>query len=274
MCFLILIASAFLSFLYYLLLQTASRVAFPEWFLGFSSLWLYLAVFLVLLAVLENKKGLIKIWLGIGKRARAAVLAVLGIGFAVSAVNLAFILNPETAGGSENVRYVIVLGGGVTRDAKLTKSVQMRVEKAAEYLKEHPGALAVVTGGQGSFSPCPEAEVLKPALAALGVDESRILTEDKALDTIQNFIYSAQVLAAHDGVEISDVLSSPVAVVTSRFHLARAERIAGRLGFKEVHGAGSKVPPLFALNTYCREILAYVKLNLRILLTGKPERIV
>lgn len=273
MCFLILISLSALSFLYFLLLQLSSPGTLAGTFLGFSAVWLYLAVFLALLAVLEKKKGIKKVWLGLRKRTRTVVCLVLALGAAVSALNLAFILNPEVSDGSENVKYVILLGGGVTKDARLTESVQMRVEKAAEYLKAHPDALAVVTGGKGSFAPCPEADVLKPALASLGVDESRILAEDKALDTIQNFMYSARLLAEHDGVEVSDVLSSPVAVVTSRFHLARAERIARRMGFKEVYGAGSKVPSLFVLNTYCREILAYVKLNLRILLTGKPGTI-
>ncbi|WP_307771229.1 YdcF family protein [uncultured Treponema sp.] len=188
-------------------------------------------------------------------------------------MNLFFICNPRLSDGKENVRYVIVLGGGITKDAKLTDSVQNRVRVASEYLKSHPASLAVVTGGKGKFSPCPESDVLKPVLASYEIDENRILAENKAKDTIQNFMFSAELFAEHDGISMEEVLASPVAVVTSDFHIARPERLASRMGFSDVYGVASKTPPLFVLNSYCREICCYVKLNLRILLTGKPTHL-
>ncbi len=270
---LVLLALSFLSFVYFLLMQIASPGTLAETFLSFSAVWLYLAVLLVFLAVLERKIALKALWLRIRKPFRTAICAVIGAGIVVSAVNLAIILTPRVSSGAEDARYVILLGGGITKDAKLTKSVQMRVERAAEYLKAHPSAVAVVTGGKGPFSPCPEADVLKPELEKRGIEGTRILMEDKAKDTIQNFLFSARLLKSHDGVSVEDILSSPVAVVTSSFHLARAERLAARMGFTDIYGVPSRTPALFALNSYSREICAYIKLSLRIILTGKPERI-
>lgn len=181
------------------------------------------------------------------------------LGLSAAAVNLFFILNPKLYDGTENASYVILLGGGITKDAKLAKSVENRVRAAAEYLKAHPSAIVVVTGGKGSFAPCAEAEVLKLALAAFGIDESRILEEDKAKDTFENFLFSAEVLSEHGQISKKAVLDSSVAVVTSRFHLARAEKIAERIGFSNVYGVAADIPPLFVLNSYCREICAFAK---------------
>lgn len=269
----VLLTLSLLSFVYFLLMQIFSPGTFAGTFLSFSAVWLYLAVFLAFLAALEKKLTLRTVWLRIKKPFRIAICSVIGAGIVVSVVNLAVILTPKVSSGAEDVRYVILLGGGVTKDAKLTKSVQMRVERAAEYLKAHPSAIAVVTGGQGTFSPCPESDVLKPELEKCGIDGARILAEDKAKDTIQNFLFSARLFASHDEVSVEDILSSPVAVVTSSFHLARAERLAVRMGFTDIYGVSSKIPALFSLNSYTREICAYIKLSLRIILTGKPDRI-
>ena len=184
-----------------------------------------------------------------------------------------FITHPRLVTGSEKVKYVIVLGGGITKDAELTTSVKARILHAADYLKKHPDAIAVVTGGKGRFAPCPESDVLKPALCAHGIEENRVLAENRAKDTIQNFEYSAALLAEHQNVPVSEILSAPVTVITSDFHIARAERLASRMGFTDVYGTASKTPLLFVPTSYAREICSYIKLNLRILLTGKPQKI-
>lgn len=269
----VLLVLALFSFIYFILMQIASPGTFGGTFFSFSAVWLYLALFLAVLAHLERKMTLKAVWTSIRKPLRVVICAAAVAGVLVSAVNLALILTPEVSSGQEEVRYVILLGGGITKDAKLTKSVQMRVEKAAVYLKAHPSAVAVVTGGQGPFSPCPEADVLKPALEKCGIAGERILAENRAKDTIQNFLFSAHVIAEYDGISEKQVVSSPVAVVTSFFHLARAERLAARMGFTDIYGVPSRIPALFALNTYGREICAYIKLSLRILLTGKPSEI-
>lgn len=269
MLFLILVFCSALSFLYYVSLQIASPGLFITLFFGFSSVWLYLSVFLVFLAFLEKKRGLSVLWKKAAKPFRITVLCVIGAGFAVSVFNLFFILNPKKADGSENIQYVILLGGGITKDKKLTAAVQSRVDSAYEYLTAQKNAVAVVTGGRGSFAPCPESVVLKEALIEKGIDEKRILEEDKARDTIENFLFSAHLLAEYSNTDIENILSSPVAVVTNNFHLARAERIAKRMGFTDVYGVGAGLPSLFVLNAYGREICSYIKLNFRILLTGK-----
>lgn len=270
---LIFLILAVLSGVYFVLINIASPGTFLGTIFSFSAVWFWIAVFFALLFVLERRK-LLKIICGkISKRIKIILISLVCVGFFIAGLNLFFICTPRLSDGKENVRYVIVLGGGITKDAKLTDSVQNRVRVASEYLKSHPASLAVVTGGKGKFSPCPESDVLKPALASYGIDGNRILAENKAKDTIQNFMFSAKLFAEYDGISMEEVLASPVAVVTSDFHIARAERLASRMGFSDVYGVASKTPPLFVLNSYCREICCYIKLNLRILLTGKPKHL-
>lgn len=270
---LIFLVLSVLSGAYFILINIASPGTFFGTIFSFSAVWFLLAVFFAVLFSLERRKVLKIIFGRISRAVKIILASLVFAGFLIAVLNLFFICNPQLSNGKENVKYVIVLGGGITKDARLTDSVQNRVRVASEYLKAHPNSLAVVTGGKGSFSPCPESDVLKPALASYGIDESRILAENKAKDTIQNFMFSAELFAEHEGISVEEVLVSPVAVVTSDFHLARAERLAARMGFSDVYGVASKTPPLFVLNSYCREICSYIKLNLRILFTGKPKHL-
>ena len=268
--FIFVLFSAFF-LLYFVLLQFLSPGTFFGTVFGFSMVWLFAAVFFGVLAFFQ-KKNLLRPFF---KRLRGRIKVLLGI-FAglfllICGINIFFICRPALSDGTERVKYVIVLGGGITKDAQLTDSVQNRLKTASEYLKTQPEALAVVTGGKGPFSPCPESDVLKPALENLGIGEERILAENKAKDTIQNFLYSLQLLSQRENKTLQEILTSPVAVVTSDFHLARAERLARRMGFTEIYGVAAPTPPLFVLNSYGREICSYIKLNLRIFLTGKPS---
>jgi uncharacterized SAM-binding protein YcdF (DUF218 family) len=130
-----------------------------------------------------------------------------------------------------------------------------------------------VSGGTLHFLPVAEAPELKKLLEKNGVEASRILVEDQALDTIQNFKYSCKMLADFEGVSQQQILDSRIAVVTSYFHLRRAERLAKRMGFTQIKGIGSKTSPINVPHCYVREICAYIKLNLRILLTGQPKKL-
>lgn len=114
---------------------------------------------------------------------------------------------------------------------------------------------------------------MKRQLVLAGVEEQRVLIEDKALDTIQNFQLSCRLLSETLAVSQREVLESRVVIVTSRFHLRRAERLARRMGYTNVAGIPAKCPLINIPHCYVKEICSYIKLNLRILLTGKPAQI-
>ena len=252
---------------YFIVLQFMSPSNFWGTIFSFSMVWLLMGILFAALFIFRKKDYFSRIP-AILKKIFAALML---IGFSAASVCLYFILTPRISNGSEEVKYVILLGGGITKDMKLTQAMQQRVKTASEYLKHHPNAKAVVTGGHLRFTKCSEASVLKTALVSHGIDKNRIIEEEKALDTIENFKYSAILLSQSENISISEVISSPVAVITSGFHLARAEYLAARIGFTNVYGVPASVPPVFVLNSYCREICAYIKLFFRVIFTGKPK---
>lgn len=240
---------------------------------SFTHIWLALGAYLIFVAIyrIKTKHSFWSTW----KRwVKLTVVSLCSLAALISIINLTFILTPEIVSVEETADYVILLGGGISKDGKLPKSVMSRVEKAAEYLNKNPESICVVTGGTLDWLPCPEAPELKRQLVARGVEPERILVEDQAKDTIQNFQLSCKMLAEYKGTSLAEILNTPTAVVTSRFHLRRSERLARRMGFTNIKGIPAACPPIYVLHNYVREICAYVKLNLRILLTGKPEKLV
>ena len=239
---------------------------------SFTHIWLALGAYLIFLAVyrLKTKHSFWSIW----KRwVKLTVVSLACLAALISVINLAFILTPAVADTREKADHVILLGGGISKDGVLPKSVISRVEKAAEYLNKNPDSICVVTGGTLDWLPYAEAPELKRQLAARGVSPDRILVEDQAKDTIQNFQLSCKMLAEHKGMTYAEVLSTPTLIVTSRFHLRRSQRLARRMGFTNIKGIPAACPPIYVLHNYVREICAYVKLNLRILFTGEPQKI-
>ncbi len=248
--------AAGICFAYFIALQVMSP---GIW--SFTNNWALLGILLFWIARTKrvfSKRVLVFFWSAVG-------VAVL-----LTSATLFLISKPDMGSLESETEYVIVLGGGIRRNGTLSPVPLRRLEAAARYLRKHPEARAIVSGGKLPTQKYSEAPELKRCLAVMGVEENRILEEGQALDTIQNFYYSAMMIAAEKGIPVEQVLSMPVTVVTSHFHLARALRLARRMGFTNVNGIASGIPLLYVPNTYAREVLAYAKLNLRILLTGKP----
>ena len=237
---------------------------------SFTHIWSALGAYLVFVGIyrIKTRHSFWSIW---ERWLKIAFISLASLATVISVINLIFILTPKVVGIDEKAEHVILLGGGIDKDGNLPKSVISRVEKTAEYLNANPESICVVTGGKLAWLPFAEAPELKRQLVKRGVDADRILVEDKALDTIQNFQFSCKMLAEYKGVSVKEILETPTAVVTSRFHLRRAERLASRMGFTNIKGIPSPCPAIYVPHDYVREIFAYVKLNMRILLTGEPK---
>ena len=262
-----------ISISYDVILICLSPGTFWDNVISFTHIWSVLGAYCIFSGIWRIKKGsaFVKTW---SKKLKLTVGSLVAAAILISGINLAFILTPELASEQDDVDYVILLGGGISKDGNLPKSVKLRVAKTAEVLSLHKNAVCVVTGGTLHFLPVAEAPEIKRQLVKNGIDGDRILVEDQALDTIQNFQYSCKMLADYEGVSQQQILNSRITVVSSFFHLRRAERLAHRMGFTQIKAIGSKIPLINVPHSYIREICAYIKLNLRILLTGEPKRII
>lgn len=233
---------------------------------SFTHIWLFLGSYFIFVGIYRLKTSH-SFWKIRKRWIKITFVSFASLGFLISVINLIFILTPKTVEISESSDYVILLGGGIDKNGNLPTSVKNRVKKAAEYLKNHPESICVVSGGTLKWLPVAEAPELKNQLVLNGISEEKILVEDKALDTIQNFQNSIEVLKNFTGKSEEEILNSKIVIITSFYHLRRAERLAKRIGFTNVKGIGSKTDFIKIPHSYIREICAYIKLNLRILFT-------
>jgi uncharacterized SAM-binding protein YcdF (DUF218 family) len=150
---------------------------------------------------------------------------------------------PETA-------EIIILGAHVSRTG-LSQTLQSRLDAGAEYAKANPGALIIVSGGQGLDEPVSEAEAMRDYLALQGIDEDRIIMESRSHNTFENFIFSGELLQMGEK-------PYPIAVVTSEFHILRASMLAARAGFKPYFIA-AKTPAGILPSCYSREFFGLIK---------------
>lgn len=145
--------------------------------------------------------------------------------------------------------YIIVLGAQL-KDNGPSYTLQMRLDKACEYLKENPDTKVIVSGGQGSNEPDTEAQGMYDYLMKKGISAERIKKEDQSVNTHQNLTFSSQFLNKE---------MDSVGVVTSNFHVFRALHLARSNGYKNVYGiASNSYIPLLPTNML-REFLGIIK---------------
>ena len=142
----------------------------------------------------------------------------------------------------------LILGAGLKADGRLSDVLQYRLDEGVRWLAAHPAASVLVSGGQGEDEPEAEAAAMARYLMAHGVAAPRIWQENRSHDTRENLQFSRQILQAQ-------FPGQPVVLITSNFHLYRAQREAQRVGLQV---AGLPAPtPWTALPVYTlREGLA------------------
>ncbi len=135
--------------------------------------------------------------------------------------------------------------------------LQDRINKAADYLREHPDVIVVASGGQGPDEHMTEAQAIHDALVEQGIDSSRILQEDQSYNTIQNLRYSMVLLE-----ETGYSTDADMVVVSNGFHLTRVRMLWVRIhgdddNLSTLAAPSSHVPSRFKM--YIREPIALVK---------------
>ncbi|WP_300271051.1 YdcF family protein [uncultured Flavonifractor sp.] len=134
--------------------------------------------------------------------------------------------------------------------------LQDRLDKALDYLEDHPDLTIVVSGGQGNDEHQSEAQCMYDYLTDHGVDGGQILMEDQSHNTWENICFTQELLQA-EGVDTSEML-----VVSNGFHLARVRMLwdrawEGEYTLSTLAAPSSHIPS--RLKMYIREPLALVK---------------
>ena len=176
------------------------------------------------------------------------ILLVLFLAFETAAVVASFKAPPSGA------EYVVLLGCQV-RDNGPSRDLYARIRAAAEYLKRNPDCKAVVTGGQGENEPMTEAEAAKRELIRLGIEEERIIKEEKSTSTRENLLFAMDMIKEDGG----DPASDSVVIVSADYHVFRAVYTARKLGYGSVSGKGGTGLVFLLPHCYTREFAAFVK---------------
>lgn len=144
-------------------------------------------------------------------------------------------------------KYVVVLGAAVYGD-EASPSLLRRVNGAADYLSQYPDSVAILSGGRGKGENITEAECMYNVLVRYGIDESRLIMEGKATSTMENLLFSYDIIRAR-----GDDPRGNVAILSTSYHLYRAKEMSKRLGVEAVGVAGHRGNPIATLNFYVRE---------------------
>lgn len=147
------------------------------------------------------------------------------------------------------VDYVIVLGAQV-RGERVTKSLAKRLDAAYEYLMKNENTLVVCTGGQGSGENISEALAMKRYLMDKGIDENRIIMEDKSASTYENLKFTLDIIGDK---------GASIAIVTNNFHVYRSMYLGKHVGFRDVQGIAGTSDNRLLLNYMVREGIALFK---------------
>nr|WP_317324572.1 YdcF family protein [uncultured Flavonifractor sp.] len=193
-----------------------------------------------------------------GRRRPAWLLALLA---AVLVLALAFtaLVGVVLSGARDSVagepKVMVILGCKVEPWGP-SILLQDRLDRALDYLEDHPDLTVVVSGGQGPDEHQSEAQCMYDYLTDHGVDGAQILLEDKSHNTWENICYTRGLLR-EEGVDADQIV-----VVSNGFHLARVRMLWGRVWEEECTLSTLAAPSTHLpsrLKMYIREPLALVK---------------
>ena len=176
---------------------------------------------------------------------RRLVLVCYGLGCLFLLFLGSLMLRAMDRGEHGDYDALIVLGAAVHGD-RVTWVLSNRLDTAYDYAVSHPDTVIVVSGGQGPGETVTEGSAMAKYLIEKGLDPDRVLVEDRAESTAENFAFSKSIIDEALGPDAS------IGFVTTRFHVFRASRVAEKAGIP-ARGLGAPDVWYIAINNFLRE---------------------
>lgn len=215
---------------------------------NFSALFIVASIWIIYSSYILSKISKVKnnkILLNTSKIYRIIVIVFISSVILIEGLLLININSFKEANEIENIDYMIVLGAGLD-GYNVGKTLKSRLDKAIEYYELNKDVEIIVTGGQGKNEVISEAEAMYNYLVSKDIPKEKIIKEDKATTTLENIIFSKEILE-----KISSE-NKKVLIVTNEFHLTRSMIIANILGI-ENEGLASETPIRVRVNYLIRE---------------------
>ena len=208
--------------------------------------WIAGGLFLIMVSFLYYK-GLLQ---QMPKAAKIIFSVIIALGILYVVITQCMVFSGFKKTTAKNLDYIIVLGSQVKPSGPALVT-RYRLDEAYRYAAENPETIIIVSGGQGSNEPASEASVMRDYLIAKGIDESRILMEDKSTNTSENLQFCSTLYP-----ELTD---SSVGIVSSNFHIFRALAIARKSGYSDIYGIPAHSVILYLPNNCIRESVGILK---------------
>lgn len=242
--FFILLVLAIICISYFIVL-----CVYAKGYVDFAYVWLVGALFCIAIALIfrycAHHKGKLVNGLKVGA---SAILIVILIVVGSAEIR---IIGRMKATTTEPLDYLIVLGAQVNGD-KVTRSLRYRLDAAYEYLNDNGSTICIVSGGKGTGENVTEACAMREYLIARGISEDRIIEENRATSTKENIDFSMSIIHENENQ------GSEVGVVSSSFHIYRAEQICKKMGY-EAQGIAAESDKVLLPHYMIREFAALVR---------------
>lgn len=235
----VLLLLGILFLVYYIFLQMKG--------MDFAVIWLIAGGMLVLAWYALGRRP---VWMvALPRAVKAGICVLFLLGFLFFAALEILIVHGMGTGQTDDLDYIIVLGAQV-KGERPSRALRMRIETAADYLREHPGVQAVLSGGQGPGEHMTEAQCMRNVLVEMGISEDRLILEDRSTSTWENLEFSA---------ELIPLKRAGVGLVTQNFHVYRSVQLARRQQYQCVSGIAAPSEPVNFPHFMVREAFALVK---------------
>lgn len=185
---------------------------------------------------------------GFGKVVKWGLIIGYGGAAVLFGITMFIIGNAASHAAEPGADALIVLGAGLRGD-RPTLVLSKRLDAAYDYLTENPNTVAILSGGQGEGETVTEAYAMAQYLRRAGIAEDRLILEEQATSTEENFRFSDRIIKEKWGE------NARISFVTTDFHVYRAGLVAKAQGI-DAKGIAAEDVWYIAPNNYLRESVA------------------
>ena len=161
-----------------------------------------------------------------------------------------FVMSYARTTADYNEEAIIVLGCGLESDGTPSKTLKLRLDGAIDYYDKNPDCYIITTGSFSRGSKITEAESMKNYLVENGIPENKIICDNQATNTKENFRYSLQLLNKFD------INEDRIVFVTNSFHCYRSTMYAKEAGFNTINTISVKTDSVVLAPALIREVFA------------------
>ena len=181
------------------------------------------------------------------------ILFLMGVGFYLSLCIYVLSFAHNSAEYDENA--IIVLGCGLEEDGTPAPTLKNRLDGCLKYFDKNPDCYVVVTGGYSRFNNITEASAMKKYLTEKGVPADRILTDEGATNTKENFQNSVKLLKE------KGIPTDNICYVTNSFHIYRRGVYADMCGFEKITAISVKTDAAVFIPAVLREVCGVLRMK-------------